>query len=742
MLYNGVEKFYNNLYSDKQRGTTMKKLFIMIVVSALLLISAFAAENTVYVSDGGTGDGTSAATPVGTLAAAYAALGEDGGTVVVTDKLTLTSTFTEPEHSGKVTITGGTISFGNMRFVLNGDTTFENITLHGSGAYLLIVAQFNHITFGEGITVSGFGDFTEAAKAITIVGAVQSGSSKYNDTSLYGKDVNITIKSGKALIIAYSRGVNGTFTGTANINIEGGTLYNIYLGSTSGTGGSVNFNISGGTFIYNVYTNAKTCKLSGNVNMKITGGDFSASTLTRFDGSVTGENATSVADVRGLKDYSTLVEKMEGFKKIITDEGELFPEEKLDIQDAFLYGSFTASDGTVLPYRYYLPEGYETSGKDYPVFLYMHGNGSRGTNNTSQLGSYCINTAVFNSDYECIMIAPQCPSSPNEWTLYSSMGKVSYYPGSEAYAAFLESGEPYGSKYFCAAAELLDTFLTDYRADTSKVYLGGSSNGTGAVWNLMTLYPEVFAGAVTVSGSRATDDFAHAVAHRMKDIPIWAFHGDLDTSSSGSPVEGTRALVKALREVGGNITYTEVVGGNHSNIWKIAADTPGVVDWLFAQSNNSFENTITKAKGPALPSPENLKWNTNIATWDAVENAGAYRVTFYVDGVLAKTVFTNNNYYAPDLGSFASGEYTFTVIAHPEKNAYSISAESAASGAYSTEVDIDEVADYNGNGVVEIGDVLVLLKSVLNGSAISGGDVTGDGKTTLADVIRVIKHIL
>lgn len=718
----------------------MKKIWIMLVLSALLLLSAVAAENTVYVSDGGSGDGSTATAPLGTLADAYAALGEDGGRIVVTDKLTLTSTFTEPEHSGKITITGGTVSFENMRYVLNGDTTFENITLHGNEAYLLLVAQFNHITFGEGITVSGFGDFTAAAKAIAIVGGVQSGSDKYKDTSLYGKDTNITIQSGKALVIAFSRSVDATFTGTANVTVEGGTLYNMYLGSASGTGGSVNFNVSGGTFIYNVYTNAKACKLDGNVNMKITGGDFSASTLTRFDGSVIGEGATSVADVRGLENYSTLLEKMEGFQKIITPEGEIFPEEKMAIQDAFLYGSFTASDGTVLPYRYYLPEGYETSDKEYPVFLYMHGNGSRGTNNTSQLNSYCINTAVYESDYECIMIAPQCPSSPYEWTLYGTVGKVNHYPGSAAYAAFLESGEPYGSKYFCAAAELLDAFLTDYRVDTSKVYLGGSSNGTGAVWNFMALYPEVFAAAIPVSGSRATDDYAHSVAHRMKDIAIWAFHGDLDTSESGSPVEGTRALVSALREVGGNITYTEVVGGNHSNIWKIAADTPGIVDWLFAQTNDSFENTISKEKGEALDAPTNLKWNGTAATWDAVENAGAYKVTVFADGVAAKTVFTCHNAFTPDMDAFADGAYTFTVRAFPEKNAYSIGAESAASDAYSAETDVYAAADVDGDGNVTLKDVLAILRSFVNKNFI-GGDLDGDGKVSLTDIVRILKLI-
>ena len=714
----------------------MKKLFIMLVISALLLVTAFAAENTVYVTDGGSGDGSSASSPVGTLADAYAALGNDGGKIIIKDTYTLSAKFTEPAHDGEITITGGTFSVGNVRFVLNGATTFENVTIQGK-KYFTIVAQFNHITFGEGITVSGFGDFLSVAESITIIGGLQSGEDKYEDDSVIDDDVNITIKSGKALLICSSRQVDKDFTGTVNLNIEGGTLYNIYLGTSGGgTGGSVNMNVSGGTFLRNIFSNAKITKVYGSVNVRITGGDFSATAFERFDGSVIGNGATSEADVRNLENYSTVVEKMEGFTKIITDEGEFDPSEKLAIQDAFLYGSFTASDGTVIPYRYYLPEGYETSGKDYPVFLYMHGNGSRGTNNTAQLSTYSINNAVYESKYECIMIAPQCPTNPGEWTINLSVGK-NYYPGSELYAEFLGSGNPYVSKYFCAAAELLDTFLTDYRVDTSRVYLGGSSNGTGAVWNFMTLYPEVFAAAIPVSGARPDENYVHSVAHRMTDVAIWAFQGDADTTI---PVEGTRLMVEAVKAAGGNIIYTEVAGGTHGNIWKTAAKTPGVVDWLFSQTNDSFENTISKAKGPALKAPENLTWKKTSATWDAVENAGAYKVVFYVDGIAEKTVFTYNTFYTPDFSSFGDGKYTFTVSAYPKNNSNSIGVESAASKAYG--FNIDDYIDYNGDGTVSVADALCLLKSIVDDYTVSDGDINGDKRVSLLDVLQLVKLII
>ena len=125
----------------------MKKLFILLVFSVILIISAFAAENTVYVNDGGSGNGLTAATPVGTLADAYAVLGTNGGKIVITDTLTVSSKFIEPAHSGKITVTGGTLAVSDIRYILNGATTFENIALRGDSNYLTIVAQFNPIVF-------------------------------------------------------------------------------------------------------------------------------------------------------------------------------------------------------------------------------------------------------------------------------------------------------------------------------------------------------------------------------------------------------------------------------------------------------------------------------------------------------------------------------------------------------------------------------------------------------------------
>ena len=57
----------------------MKKYFafFVLLLCGLFAVGVSAADSVVYVADGGTGDGTSAATPLGSLTDAYNALGSD-----------------------------------------------------------------------------------------------------------------------------------------------------------------------------------------------------------------------------------------------------------------------------------------------------------------------------------------------------------------------------------------------------------------------------------------------------------------------------------------------------------------------------------------------------------------------------------------------------------------------------------------------------------------------------------------
>ena len=50
--------------------------------------------------------------------------------------------------------------------------------------------------------------------------------------------------------------------------------------------------------------------------------------------------------------------------------------------------------------------------------------------------------------------------------------------------------------------------------------------------------------------------------------------------------------------------------------------------------------------------------------------------------------------------------------------------------------------DFDGDGEVNVKDVLILLKSVLNGTSLDNADSNGDGETNLLDVVRVLKLVI
>jgi hypothetical protein len=68
-------------------------------------------------------------------------------------------------------------------------------------------------------------------------------------------------------------------------------------------------------------------------------------------------------------------------------------------------------------------------------------------------------------------------------------------------------------------------------------------------------------------------------ASSMKDVPFWVFHGEKDDVI---PVEYSRAIVKALQDLGSSPKYTEYKDAGHG-IWNQAYYEPELLSWLFSQ---------------------------------------------------------------------------------------------------------------------------------------------------------------
>ena len=265
----------------------MKKYFGLmsaLLLCLLLAICASAADATVYLNDGGTGDGMSASAPLGDMTEAITAVA-DGGKVVITDTYTLHEVYEMPQHAGDVTIIGGTLIFAGdpaNRFYASGagKTTFEHLALQdGTGKGFCIAGRFNELIMGDGID-------TTTAK-IYVIGGYQK---EFPEDMRVDLDSHVTVKSGKYHCVAgSSRGASTVlFEGTSHITVDGGEI-NILLGGScngSAMGGS-DITVNGGTVSQLMMAGDKTRRINGDATLTVNGGIIGQLSVNNITGHAT-----------------------------------------------------------------------------------------------------------------------------------------------------------------------------------------------------------------------------------------------------------------------------------------------------------------------------------------------------------------------------------------------------------------------------------------------------------------------
>ena len=233
----------------------------------------------------------------------------------------------------------------------------------------------------------------------------------------------------------------------------------------------------------------------------------------------------------------------------------------LDAKDAFEPKTCHDASGKTLPYRIMAPKDYDPN-KKYPLVLFLHGAGERGTDNLIQLvhGMNDFSKDENRAKYPCFVVAPQCPTGKRwvevDWTLDS------------------HKQLPDDSETMKLVLALLSSLQKEYSIDAKRLYVTGLSMGGYGTWDLITRYPHMFAAAAPVCAG-ADETKASLVAK----VPIWTFHGDKDTTVK---VSRSRNMIAAIEKAGGKPKYTEYPGVGH-NSWKSAYSDPKLLEWMFAQ---------------------------------------------------------------------------------------------------------------------------------------------------------------
>jgi predicted esterase len=243
--------------------------------------------------------------------------------------------------------------------------------------------------------------------------------------------------------------------------------------------------------------------------------------------------------------------------------------------------TFAASNGLALPYRLFLPPGYSAKVK-YPVLIYLHGRGQRGTDNGKRvysgglfLGRRSIVSPSMQQTFPAIVIVPQCSdkTTNEEWAKWVGNTPETPFLGLGKDGSYALAPEPSDSGK--ALLELIEATLRDYSVDRKRVYLTGISMGGFGTWEYVSRRPELFAAAVPMAGYSDPSQ-----VDRFAKIPFWIFHGGADEAN---PVQGSRTMAALLQKAGADVRYTEYPDTRHGDSFKKAWAEPDLLPWIFSQ---------------------------------------------------------------------------------------------------------------------------------------------------------------
>lgn len=227
--------------------------------------------------------------------------------------------------------------------------------------------------------------------------------------------------------------------------------------------------------------------------------------------------------------------------------------------------------GVTYKYQVFVPEDW-TRHEKWPVILFLHGSGERGSDGLLQT-DVGIGRAIRNNRgrIPAIVVMPQCPKSL--WWMLPSMDDL--------------------------AIATLEAATREFHGDPLRTYLTGLSMGGFGSWHLAEKYPGRFAALVVICGGihpsantmhahpdlakwtppNQAKSYAEAAA-KIGKTPVWIFHGAADDAV---PVTESRLMYAAMKQAGGDARYTEYPGVGHRS-WDKAYDDPKLFPWLFAQS--------------------------------------------------------------------------------------------------------------------------------------------------------------
>lgn len=195
-------------------------------------------------------------------------------------------------------------------------------------------------------------------------------------------------------------------------------------------------------------------------------------------------------------------------------------------------------------YLLYLPKDYDDSDRQFPLVLFLHGMGERGTD-IEKVKTHGIPKLISEGkEFPFIVVSPQCPDE--------------YFWNDDVLIA------------------LLDEIEGNYRVDKNRIYVTGLSMGGHGTWTLALAQPNRFAAIAPVCGWSHPVEFC-----KLAHMPIRVFHGAKDFVV---PLSLSEQIVEQLKACGADkVKFTIYPEATHDS-WTETYNNEELYKWLLDQS--------------------------------------------------------------------------------------------------------------------------------------------------------------
>jgi predicted esterase len=238
------------------------------------------------------------------------------------------------------------------------------------------------------------------------------------------------------------------------------------------------------------------------------------------------------------------------------------PDVPLDNNSFFRREMYKDDAGNKLPYQFMEPWK-ARQGAQYPLVIYLHGSGERGIDNAAQMknGVHAFVEQAMREKHPCYLLVPQCPPE-QRWGGSSRDPKIRFDENNPSLPGRM-------------VIELIEKTLKEHPdIDRNRVYITGLSMGGFGTFDALMRRTDLFAAGMPLCGGGDP-----AQVGRIKNIPLWIFHGRLDEAVHP---RFSWEMVEALKKAGSKVQYTEYSTLGH-NVWDVTYYNPTVLEWLFAQ---------------------------------------------------------------------------------------------------------------------------------------------------------------